>query len=135
MARSAAEILLVEDNPGDQRLMVEALKEAGWTGLPHIVGNGADAIAYLRENPRKQRPDLKLIILDLNLPGKDGRELLAEIRQDPEWGEVPVVVLSSSKAHEDISQSFELNADGYITKPFDLEEYYEAIRGLERFYR
>lgn len=135
MARSAAEILLVEDNPGDQRLMEEALKEAGWTGKPQIVGNGADAIAYLKNTTRLKRPDLRLIILDLNLPGKDGRELLAEIRKDPEWGTVPVVVLSSSKAQEDISETMELQADGYITKPFDLDEYYAAIRGLEQYYR
>ena len=127
-------ILLVEDNPGDQRLTIEALRNAGVMELPAIVVDGVEALRYLEESAHGKvaRPDL--VILDLNLPRKGGRELLASMKADPRFKRIPVVVLSSSDASDDIRASYELQANCYLTKPMDLSEYYRMIQDLERFW-
>jgi CheY-like chemotaxis protein len=128
-------ILVIEDNPGDVRLIEEALKE-GVVG--HHVSRAADgfeALKFLRREgayASAQRPDL--ILLDLNLPGIDGRELLREIKASPTLKRVPVIVLSSSKADEDILKTYELNANAYVTKPVQVEEFLHTIRSLEEFW-
>lgn len=128
-------ILLVEDNPGDQRLTIEALKNAGVSNPPAIVVDGVDALRYLEEGDQRGDEQPDLIILDLNLPRKDGRELLAAIRSDSRFKEIPVVVLSSSDASDDIRASYDLRANCYLTKPMDLLEYYDMIRGLSRYWK
>ena len=127
---------MVEDNSGDQRLTLEALKNG--PGTPHaldIVQDGVEAMDYLRQRGKytqAQRPSL--IILDLNLPKKDGREVLAELKQDPELRRIPVVVLTTSKADEDIAKSYDYHANCYVTKPVDLDHFFEVIRAIEDFW-
>ncbi len=134
MTDCEARVLVVEDNPGDQRLTLEAFRELKMDVTPHLVKDGEEAISYL--NSVKEIKNLRptLILLDLNLPNKDGKEVLAEIKDDPELRDIPVVVFSTSGAAEDIKDSFDLKASGYITKPIDLEQYYGAIAGLERYW-
>jgi two-component system, chemotaxis family, response regulator Rcp1 len=127
-------ILLVEDNPGDQRLLIEALKEAGWNGVPQIAGDGDEALSMLRRDAEGNSSLPNLIILDLNLPRKNGREVLAEIKTDPVFKQIPVVILSSSRDSEDVNASYNLNANCYISKPNELSEFYEAVQSLERFW-
>ncbi|MEO0107646.1 MAG: response regulator [candidate division WOR-3 bacterium] len=129
------EILLVEDNPGDMRLTVEAFKDGKVRNNLNWVQDGEEAIAYLRREGRfadATRPDL--ILLDLNLPKKDGRQVLAEIKSDPKLAPIPVVVLTTSKAEEDIIRSYALHANCYITKPVDFEQFINVIRQLEDFW-
>lgn len=114
------EILLVEDSPGDVRLTREALKEAKMRNNLHVVGDGVEAMSFLRKKDKyanAPRPDL--ILLDLNLPKKDGREVLAEIKSDEDLKNIPVVVLTISKSEEDILRSYNLHANCYVTKPID----------------
>jgi two-component system, chemotaxis family, response regulator Rcp1 len=127
-------ILLVEDNPGDQRLTEEALKEGGWEGHLVLAQDGVEAISLLRGSltHSQVRPDL--IILDLNLPRKDGREVLAELKEDPLLRRIPVVVLTSSSADSDIANMYDLHANCYITKPIDLLDFYEVARVIEEFW-
>lgn len=135
LTASSGCILLVEDNPGDVRLAKEALKESGMTSSLSVATDGAQAIAFLRrqgEYVGAPRPDL--ILLDLNLPRRNGAEVLAEIKQDPELRCIPVVVLSSSGAEEDVMKSYELHANCYIIKPVDLEEYVAVVQSLSRFW-
>jgi two-component system, chemotaxis family, response regulator Rcp1 len=128
-------ILLVEDNPGDVRLTEEALKEGKiWVNLK-VASDGMDALQYLRKEKKyanAPRPDI--ILLDLNLPRMDGRELLALIKADLSLKSIPVVVLTTSKAEEDILRSYELHANCYITKPVDLEQFIQVIRSMEDFW-
>jgi len=129
------EILLVEDNPGDVRLTVEALKDAKVRNRLTVVGDGEAALAYLRREGRyaeAQRPDL--ILLDLNLPRKDGREVLQEIKADESLRSIPVVVLTTSQAEQDIAKSYNLHANCYITKPVDLDRFVEVVRAIESFW-
>jgi CheY-like chemotaxis protein len=129
------EILLVEDNPGDARLAMEALKEAKVRNNLSIVGNGEAAISFLRrerEYADSPRPDL--ILLDLNLPRKSGREVLEEIKADSKLQRIPVVVLTTSQAEEDVARSYELNANCFITKPVDLDQFFEVIKTIEDFW-
>jgi chemotaxis family two-component system response regulator Rcp1 len=128
------EILLVEDNPGDVRLTVEALREAKVVNHLHIAGDGVEAMLFLRREGRYvdvPRPDL--ILLDLNLPRKDGREVLAEIKQDADLKCIPVVVLTSSAAEQDVVQAYNFYANCYITKPVDLEQFLKVVRSIEDF--
>ncbi|MEB3883871.1 response regulator [Lyngbya sp. CCY1209] len=128
-------ILLVEDNKADIRLIQEALKKSS---VPHeivIVRNGMEAMAYLRREEEYAdaiRPDL--ILLDLNLPRKDGREVLAEIKADPGLKRIPVVVLTTSHNQDDISQSYDLHVNCYITKSRNLSELFEIVKGIEDFW-
>ncbi len=132
---SLVEILLVEDNPGDVRLTKEAMKEGKMRNNLSVVNDGVEAMAFLRREGQyvdAPRPDV--ILLDLNLPRKDGREVLAEIKADPDLRRIPVVVLTSSKAEEDILHSYDSHANCYITKPGDLEQFMEVVKSVEGFW-
>jgi two-component system, chemotaxis family, response regulator Rcp1 len=129
------QILLVEDSPGDIRLTREVLRDARIANELHIVGDGEHAMAFLRgegEYAGKPRPDL--ILLDLNLPRKDGREVLAELRDDPVLHLIPVIVLTTSAAEQDVMRSYDLKAACYITKPIDLDEFISVVRSIEAFW-
>lgn len=128
-------IFLVEDNKADVRLIQEALKHSSIPLQVVAVRNGMDAMAYLRQEgefAEALRPDL--ILLDLNLPRKDGREVLAEIKADPKLKRIPVVILTTSKNEEDISQSYELHVNCYITKSRNLNELFKIVKGIEEFW-
>jgi chemotaxis family two-component system response regulator Rcp1 len=128
-------VLHIEDNAGDVRLIAEALQESGLTVAVDVVSNGCQAMEYLhREGPysRAARPDL--VLLDLNLPIKAGREVLAEIKGDPALKTIPVVVLTTSTAPLDIHEAYELHANCYVTKPVDLQGLFEAIGSIGRFW-
>jgi two-component system, chemotaxis family, response regulator Rcp1 len=129
------DILLVEDSPADVRLTREALKEARMLNALHVVPDGVAALAFLRQQgtyATSPRPDL--ILLDLNLPKKDGREVLAEIKQDKDLMRIPVVVLTTSRAEEDIIRSYDLHANAYVTKPVDLAQFLKVIHSFEEFW-
>jgi len=129
------EILLVEDNPGDVRLTEEALKEGKVINRLSVVPDGVEAIEYLRKRgdyASAATPDL--VLLDLNLPKKDGREVLAEVKQDPELRKIPVVVLTTSRDEQDILKSYDLHANCYITKPVDFEQFIRVVRAIEDFW-
>ncbi|MDY7225763.1 response regulator [Hyalangium rubrum] len=129
------EILLVEDNPGDVRLTIEALKEGKVRNNLSVAKDGVEALAFLRKEgsfAHSTRPDL--ILLDLNLPRKDGREVLAEIKEDAVLRRIPVVVLTTSKAEEDILRTYDLHANCYITKPVDLEQFISVVRSIDDFW-
>lgn len=129
------EILMVEDNPGDVRLTREVLRECKLRNNLSVVDDGEAAMEYLRREAGYDdvtRPDL--ILLDLNLPRKDGREVLAEVKSDPELRRIPVVVLTSSEAEEDIVRSYDLHANCYISKPVGLEEFETVVRTIEDFW-
>ena len=129
------EILLVEDNPGDVRLTREAWKEGKLRNNLHVAEDGVEALAFLRQQGRHGgavRPDL--ILLDLNLPRKDGREVLAEIKQDPNLKHIPVVILTTSKAEQDILKTYDLHANCYITKPLDMDQFIRVVKSIEEFW-
>jgi chemotaxis family two-component system response regulator Rcp1 len=129
------EILMVEDNPGDVRLTVEALKEAKVRNNLHTVEDGVEALAFLRREGRyaeAPRPDL--VLLDLNLPKMNGREVLAKIKEDPDLRRIPVVILTISQAEQDIVKSYNLHANCYITKPVDLDQFLEVVKSIENFW-
>ena len=129
------EILLIEDNPGDVRLTKEVLKEGKVRNHLQIVGDGVEAMAFLhKENNYAEAPRPDLILLDLNLPKKDGREVLQEIKADHQLRTIPVVVLTTSAADEDILRSYDLAANCYITKPVDLYQFIKVIRSIETFW-
>lgn len=128
-------ILLIEDNPADVRLTEEALKEGKVRNTLSVARDGEEALAYLRRQGRyadAARPDL--ILLDLNLPKMDGREVLAQIKTDPTLRRIPVVVLTTSKAEEDIVKSYNLHANCYITKPVDLEQFITVVKTIDDFW-
>lgn len=129
------EILLVEDNPGDVRLTEEALKEDKVLNNLSVVGDGVEAINFLKQKgkyAKAPRPDL--ILLDLNLPKKNGREVLGEIKEDPDLRRIPVVILTISKAKEDILKSYDRHANCYITKPVDLDQFINVVKSIEDFW-
>ena len=129
------EILLVEDNPGDVRLTVEALKEGKVRNRLNVASDGVEALAFLRREDRfRDAPRPDLILLDLNLPRKDGREVLAVIKDDPRLRRIPVVVLTTSKAEEDVLNSYDLHASCYVTKPVDLDQFMNVIRSIDDFW-
>jgi CheY-like chemotaxis protein len=133
--REAVEILLVEDNPGDVRLTQEVLKEGKLLTNLTVARDGVEAMAILRrEQPHATaaRPDL--ILLDLNLPRKDGREVLAEIRADDKLRRIPVVVLTTSAAERDVLQAYDLHANCYVTKPVDLDQFVGIVQQIEDFW-
>jgi two-component system, chemotaxis family, response regulator Rcp1 len=129
------DILLVEDNPGDARLTREALRDAKVRNNLHIVPDGVEALAFLRRQGRyAEAPTPDLILLDLNLPKKDGREVLEEIKREEGLRHIPVVVLTTSKAETDVLESYRLQANAFVTKPVDLEQFLEVVRSIEQFW-
>ena len=129
------EILLVEDNPGDERLTREALKEGKVYSNLHWVKDGVEAMQFLRREGKYTdvpRPDI--ILLDLNLPKKDGREVLQDIKNDDKLKRIPVVVLTTSKAEEDVLRSYNLHANCYVTKPVDLEKFIVVVKSIDVFW-
>jgi chemotaxis family two-component system response regulator Rcp1 len=129
------EVLLVEDNPGDVRLTKEALKEAKVRNNLHVVEDGVAALRFLRrEGEYNSAPRPDLILLDLNLPKKDGREVLEEIKADNALKTIPVVVLTTSHAEEDIVRSYNLHANCYVTKPVDLDQFIRIVKSIEDFW-
>jgi len=129
------EILLVEDNEGDVRLTREVLKDGRIRNRLNVVGDGVEALAYLRrEGPYADAKPQDLVLLDLNLPKKDGREVLAEIKADPAMRRVPVVVLTTSSSEIDVLSAYDLHANCYITKPVDLDQFTKVVRSIEDFW-
>src|SRR6266550_4395488 len=129
------DILLVEDNPGDVRLTVEALKEGKVLNTLSVARDGVEALAFLRKAGKHgdaPRPDL--ILLDLNLPKKDGREVLAEIKADDDLKGIPVVILTTSAAESDVLRSYKLHANSYVTKPVGFEQFLAAVQQIENFW-
>ncbi len=129
------EILLVEDNPGDVRLTQEAFKEGKMINNLSVVEDGVEAMAFLRREGKYTdvpRPDL--ILLDLNMPKKDGREVLAEIKQDPKLKHIPVIILTTSQAEQDILKSYDLHANCYISKPVNLNQFDAVIKSIKDFW-
>jgi len=131
----AIEILLVEDSPGDARLTLEAFKEGRVLNHFTVINDGADALAYLRRQGHHSnsiQPDL--ILLDLNLPKKDGREVLAEIKSDESLKNIPIIVLTTSAAPEDVKNAYGNHANCYITKPVDLDQFLKVVQSIESFW-
>ena len=129
------DILLVEDNPGDVRLTKEALKDAKVLNEIYVARDGVEAMEFLnKQGSFAEAPTPDLILLDLNLPRKDGREVLAEIKEDPMLKRIPVVILTTSKAEEDIIKTYNLHANAYITKPVDINRFVEIMHALEEFW-
>jgi len=129
------EILLVEDNPGDVLLTQEALKEGKVLNKLFVARDGSEALKFLhKEAPFQNVPTPDIILLDLNLPKVNGREVLAEVKSDPRLRRIPVVVLTTSKAEQDIARSYDLHANCYITKPLDLDQFIEVVKSIEDFW-
>lgn len=134
-AGSPIEILLVEDSAGDVRLTQEALKEGKVRNRLSVAVDGVEAMQFLRhEGQFSDAPRPDLILLDLNLPRKDGREVLSEIKADPGLASIPVVVLTTSKAEEDVLRSYQLHANCYVTKPVNLEQFIKVVKAIEDFW-
>ena len=128
------EILLVEDNPADVRLTREALKEAQTPSRLHVAEDGVRAMSFLRGEEGQKQPKPDLILLDLNLPRKDGREVLDEIKRDEALKHIPVVILTTSQAELDILRSYQLRANAYITKPVDLDQFFHTMKSIDTFW-
>jgi two-component system, chemotaxis family, response regulator Rcp1 len=129
------EVLLVEDSPGDVRLTVEALKGVTRPSHLSVAKDGEEALAFLRrQGAYSDAPVPDLVLLDLNLPKRDGREVLAEIKRDPVLKRIPVVVLTTSEAEQDVLRAYDLHANCYITKPMDLDHFLETVREIHRFW-
>jgi CheY-like chemotaxis protein len=129
------EVLLVEDDPGDVLMTKEAFQDYKLSNQLHVVTDGAEAMDFLRrqgEHADKPRPDL--VLLDLNLPRMDGREVLQAIKSDPELASIPVVILTTSEAEEDVLRSYSLHANAYVTKPVDFERFIEVVRQIDDFF-
>jgi chemotaxis family two-component system response regulator Rcp1 len=129
------EILLVEDSPGDVRLTREAFKDARVLVNLHVAGDGEEAMAFLkREGKYSSKPRPDIILLDLNLPKKDGRAVLAEIKEDPSLQTIPVVILTMSASEADVLKSYSLHANCYITKPVDLDGFLKVVKSIDGFW-
>jgi len=129
------EVLLVEDNPADVRLTQEAFKEGRVTNHLNVVHDGVEAMEFLRRHgPYEGSPRPDLILLDLNLPKKSGREVLEEIKADPVLRRIPVMILSTSRADQDLQKAYNLHANCYITKPVDLDQFLNVVRSIEHFW-
>ena len=129
------EILVVDDNPGDVQLIVEAFQDVKLSNHLHSVGDGVEALAFLRREGPYQgvaRPDL--VLLDLNLPKKDGRAVLEEIKADPDLGQIPVVILTTSRHEADVLRAYQLKANCYITKPVDFNQFINVIQAIDQFW-
>jgi CheY-like chemotaxis protein len=131
----AIEVLLVEDDPGDVLMTREAFEEHKLQNNLHVVSDGVEALSFLRqEGPYADVPQPDLVLLDLNLPRKDGREVLAEIKADPDLRRTPVVVLTTSEAEEDVLRSYDLHANAYVAKPVDFERFIDVVRRIDSFF-
>lgn len=133
--RRAIKVLLVEDDPGDVVIAREALKAAGLTTKLDVVSDGDEALEFLRAEGRyskARRPDL--VLLDLNLPGRSGLEVLAEVKADPDLRRIPVVVLTTSGSAEDIARSYDLHANVYVAKPVDFDEFARVVQQIDQFF-
>jgi CheY-like chemotaxis protein len=129
------EVLLVEDDPGDVLMTQEAFKDYKIANTLSVVTNGEDAIAYLRKHGRfADVPTPDLVLLDLNLPRRDGREVLREVKGDEELRRIPIVVLTTSDAEEDVMSSYDLHANAYVRKPVDFEQFVAAVRAIDDFF-
>ncbi len=129
------EVLLVEDDPGDVVLIQEAFEDNKVRNRLHCVSDGVDALRFLRrEDEFADAPRPDLILLDLNLPRKDGREVLAEVKTDEQLQQIPVVVLTTSKLEEDVLRSYKLHANAYVTKPVDFDRFIEVVRQIDEFF-
>jgi CheY-like chemotaxis protein len=129
------DVLLVEDDPGDVLLIKEAFADNKVHNRLHVVSDGVDALAFLRqEGEHADSPQPDLVLLDLNLPRKDGREVLAEVKADDALKHIPVVVLTTSKAEEDVLRSYKLHANAYVTKPVDFDRFIEVVRQIDEFF-
>ena len=131
----AIHILMVEDNPGDVRLALEAFKESKIRNTMNVLEDGAEVMPYLRQEGKYAnaiRPDI--ILLDLNLPKKDGREVLSEIKNDPDVKAIPVVILTTSQAQKDIMNAYNLHVNCYITKPVDLDQFLNVVKAIDNFW-
>ena len=129
------DVLLVEDDPGDVLLIREAFEDNKVHNRLHVVPDGVEALTFLRqegEHADAPRPDL--VLLDLNLPRKDGREVLAEVKTDERLQQIPVVVLTTSKLEEDVLRSYKLHANAYVTKPVDFDRFIEVVRQIDEFF-
>jgi len=130
-----AQLLLVEDNPGDVRLTKEAFEQGQIETDLHVVSDGNEALSFLsRDGEYTDVPRPDLVLLDLNLPGKDGENVLEELKDDPTLRSIPVIVLTSSSADEDIASSYERHANAYLTKPVDPDEFSQTVRAFEQFW-
>jgi len=134
-AANVTNILLVEDNPADVDLTRLALKDTRMVNRVHVAGDGVEALEFLhQEGPHTSAPRPDLILLDLNMPRMNGRELLAQIKTDPNLRRIPVVILTTSDAETDIVSSYDLHANCFLTKPADLEEFDQVARSIENFW-
>ncbi len=135
LARKPFHILLVEDSPADVLLTKEALSDSKLLVELHVAENGMEAMEFLRHNgPYSEAPTPDLVLLDLNLPLKDGREVLAEVKADPHLRSIPIVVLTTSQAEEDVLRAYGLHANCYITKPVDFESFVNVVRSIQQFW-
>lgn len=133
--KNAVNILLVEDNPADVEIAQESFQECALLNRLNVVNNGEDAVKYLRhEHPYIDSNLPDIILLDLNLPKKNGHEVLLDIKQDPKLRKIPVIILTSSKAEEDIAKSYDLHANCYISKPVDFEQFISLAQTIENFW-
>jgi CheY-like chemotaxis protein len=129
------DVLLVEDDPGDVLMAREAFEYHKIANELHVVSDGVEAIKFLRrEAPYEDAPRPGLVLLDLNLPRKDGREVLADIKTDPDLCDIPIVVLTTSAAEEDILRSYKAHANAYVTKPVDFRRFVEIVRQIDQFF-
>lgn len=129
------EVLLVEDDPGDVLLIREAFEDNKVANRLHVVADGVEALDFMRQNGEHAdapRPDL--VLLDLNLPRKDGREVLAEVKTDDALRTIPIVVLTTSQAEEDVLRSYDLHANAYVTKPVDFDRFIGVVRQIDQFF-
>jgi CheY-like chemotaxis protein len=129
------QVLLVEDDPGDVLMTQEAFADNKVANVLHVVNDGVDALAFLRkQGAYTAAPTPDLILLDLNLPRVDGRQVLASVKADPVLRQIPVVVLTTSESEEDVLRSYELHANAYVTKPVDFERFIEVVRKIDEFF-
>ncbi|KUM84563.1 response regulator [Streptomyces pseudovenezuelae] len=134
-AASPIDVLLVEDDPGDELMTREAFEDNKIGNTLHVVRDGEEALDFLyRRGDHTEAPQPDLILLDLNLPKYDGRQVLEKIKSDPELAHIPVVVLTTSAAEEDILRSYKLHANAYVTKPVDLDQFIAAVRQIDEFF-
>lgn len=132
---AATDILLVEDNPADVRLTQEVMRQSGASINLHVARDGEEAMQFLRkEGPHAAAPRPHLVLLDLNLPRKDGRQVLKEIKEDTDLCTIPVIMLTTSKAEQDISTCYRLHANSYINKPVELDQFISLVRGIQDYW-